>query len=273
MYQTLDMNLALDVSLGSTQDSPEKDIMPAKNVSATLLTDSGAVRVSRKQLSSLSTPLRTSTYTPVAHSVLIEHVEKRLSFHGLRIIKEEYAVQSAGAKLFGAVTVQQGRGAPTVARRDFAFAIAIRASNDKTFPIEFAAGVRVFVCSNGCFSGEAIILHRKHTARLDIQLEICGGIDRAVAQFAVVENRILMLKGEVISDVEAKATIFDAAHKGVMPWRLASGIYKNYVTPPHVEFEPRTQWSLHNSFTESFKELKPNIALESTLALGKLFDI
>jgi hypothetical protein len=240
--------------------------MPQK-ATATLCAHSGAVKISRGDLVSIPTPPRTLTFTPVPHSLLVDLIEARLDAKGLCISKSEFAVQSDGQKLFAALTLAHQT------KDDFSFAMAIRASNDKSMPIELVAGLRVFICDNMALSGDSEILCRKHTSRLDIRGEIFSGVDRAIARFFTLDQRIAALKDASLSDVEAKALILDAAVKEVMPLRLIPSVAKNYLEPPHTEFEPRTQWSLHNAFTESFKELRPNIALDATQELGTLFQI
>ena len=74
-------------------------------------------------------------------------------------------------------------------------------------------------------------------------------------------------------DAAAKAKILDAAVKGVMPLRLIPDVYGNYFEPKHEEFKERNAWSLHNAFTEAFKGLKPNVAMQSGIELGKLFNV
>jgi hypothetical protein len=232
---------------------------------ATLLNHAGAVRISRGDLISIPTPLATDTFKPVPHDQLVDLVEKRLGNHGMYIAKEEYAVQTAGQKLFGTITLRHQT------RADFSFTIGLRTSNDKTLPVQMVAGSRVFVCDNLSFSGEVTICDRKHTAGLNIQSEVYDGVDRAIMRFTALDTRIQELKAIEISDIEAKATIYDAVATGVINQNLLSVVGKHYFEPPHDEFKPRTMWSLQNAGTEAIKSLRPNIAMEATIQWGKMF--
>lgn len=237
-----------------------------KVVEATLVAHSGAVKTSRQDLRLVETPRATSTWKPIPHYKLMDVVEETLQRNHFKIAKEEYAIQSEGSKLFGVLTLDSEFG-------DYALALGIRTSNDKSFPVQMIAGARVFVCDNLAFSGSVVTLKRRHTSGLDIQMEVAGGIAGALAQFEKTQTSITLMKGVDLTgkDNFAKGKILDAAVKGVMPLRLIPSVYQNYFEPKHTEFEPRNAWSLHNAFTESFKELKPNIAMQAGVELGQLF--
>jgi hypothetical protein len=243
-----------------------------KEVTATLCAHSGAEKVTRQQLAMVPTPAATHSHTPIPHIELVERLEKVLISKKLRIESEEYAVQSdGGMKLFGTlklayeVTVNR----PTI--QGYRFALGIRTANDKSLAVQMIAGANVFVCDNMAFHGSAIVCSRKHTAHIDIQAELEGGVTKALAQFAVIRQSIDSLQIGTIDDNSAKAIILDAAIKGVMPLRLIPHVHKAYFTPLHQEFEPRTMWSLHNAFTESFKLLVPGVAMQSGIELGEMF--
>ena len=129
--------------------------------------------------------------------------------------------------------------------------------NDKSIPVEMVAG-------------EVIALKKRHTKNLDIRFEIMEGVNRAVTGYRGFQRQIEAWKQDGISDTSAKATILDAAVKQVMPLHLIPQVVTEYFEPRHDEFKPRTMWSLHNAFTESFKALKSHVALESATELGKL---
>jgi hypothetical protein len=236
-----------------------------KEVNATLSAHSGAQLVTREALRTVPTPNRTSSHVPIPHIQVVELVESYLSRYGFKIKSEEFAVQTDGLKLFGTMVLSHQT------RDDFSFAIGLRTSNDKTIPVQLVVGVSIFVCDNMAFSGDAIMLTRKHTSRIDIKWELQGAVNRAVQRFDGFDNRIQELKTLAISDAGAKSKMLDAAIQNIIPLRLLPAVHKEYFEPRHKDFEPRTAWSLHNAFTESFKLLKPNVAMEANMGLGKMF--
>ena len=230
------------------------------------LSKGAAVEVSRQGLSLIETPERTSSFYPVAHAELVDLIENRLASHGMVIQKERYAVQSNGMKLYGVMILKHQT------REDFSFSIGIKTSNDKSLAAQLIAGTNIFVCENGMFSGMPITW-RKHTGDLDIASEITDGVNRAVQCFATLDTRISILKETAISVTEAKAFVVDAAMKGVISERLIVDVVKTFIEPPHAEFADPNMWSLHNSFTEVFKTLRPNVAMDNAIELGKMFEL
>lgn len=237
------------------------------DVTATLIAHSGAEVISRKDLSLLQTPEPTRTHTPVAHAVLVDTLEKVLTVNSLKIVEEQYSVMSNGQKLFGVMKVQHTE---YKSRTDYRMAIGIRASNDKVFPVQLIAGANVFVCDNMAFNGSVIALKKRHCMTLDLQMELQGGVLKAIEGYRGFSSQIDTWKGKELNLEQAKALILDAAVKGVMPLHLIPDVLKEWETPKHEEFAPRTMWSLHNAFTEGFKKLRPNVAMESATELANL---
>ena len=247
---------------------------------ATLMAHSGAVKVQRGDLITIPTPPRTMTFMPVPHNKLVELVEDKLTSQGFGIQTSEFAVQDGkldgkalcGAKLFATFILKHQR-------TDFAFALGLRAANDKSMAIEMVAGCRVFVCDNMSLCGEADLLWRKHTNGLDrytLRMAVGMGVQKAITRFGGFETGVNRLKETPISDTEAKANIYDAVVKGVIPQAFLPKVGQAYFEPPHQEFEPRTLWSLHNSYTEILRQEyadKPHLLLETSQALGILFGL
>ena len=248
---------------------------------ATLMAHSGAVKVSRGDLIHIQTPPRTISFMPVPHDTLIELIEKNLDSRGFAIRGSEFAVQDGkldgqtlvGAKMFATFTLQHQ------IHDDFAFALGLRAANDKSMAIELVAGCKVFVCDNLALSGEADILWRKHTSGLSdliLRTAVSLGVGKAINRFASFDAGITALKERFITDTEAKANIYDAVVKGIMPQAFLPKVGKAYFEPLHPEFEPRNMWSLQNAYTEIFRTeyaTKPHLALESAQNLGAMFNL
>src|ERR1041384_5095577 len=111
--------------------------MAENKASATLVAPCGAIKVERDTLITLPTPPRTTTFMPIPHNTLVDMVENNLTAQGYGIQKAEFAVQNgkldgkplAGAKLFASFVLKHPRD-------DFAFALGLRAANDKSMAIE-----------------------------------------------------------------------------------------------------------------------------------------
>lgn len=236
-------------------------------VSARLSAHAGAMPITREALANLSTPPRTRSHYPFAHADLVTYMETRLwDGYGIEIVKGEFAVMSDGLKLFGVVTLKRGKD-------DFALALGIRTSNDRSMSLQFVAGANVFVCDNMAFSGDTMVLCRKHTGLLNPRKTVFDGIDTAIMKFASLENRIAQLKASKITDTEAKALIYDMVAKGVVNQNALPTIGKLYFEPTHQEQAKEfggSLWMLNNAVTEYAKGLKPNVALDVAQGVGAL---
>lgn len=230
----------------------------------TLVAHRGATDISRAGLATLSTPEGTDTHIPVPHSLLMDCIEETLNKSNLQIEQQEYAVMSnGGQKLFGVLKL---KGFDT---SEYRMALGVRASNDKSIPLQMIAGANVFVCDNMSFNSEVICMKRRHTKNLDLQAEVTEGVQRAIDGYRSVGSMIDTWKEIPLSDLEAKGLIVDAACKEIMPLHLVPNVVKEWLTPSHKEFEGRNTWSLHNAFTESFKALKGHIAMQAATDLSK----
>lgn len=234
----------------------------------TLVTHTGAVRVTRTELEAIVPPPVTRSWKPVAHGELIDVLEAELERRGLAVRSEAYAVQREGAMLFGVIDLMWR------STNEFAAAIGLRTANDKTMSLQIAVGFRVFVCDNLVFSGDLIALRRRHTANLDLRREIAHAMDRYQAGVVTLEERITQLKEHTIADSDAKQIIFEAFYRQMMPVRFFGPVSEAYFDPTETpELEPRTRWSLHNAFTRYVRQMPPGPAFQATAELGQLFGL
>jgi hypothetical protein len=232
----------------------------------TLVTHCGAVRVTRDGLREIPVPPSTKSWKPVAHAKLVDAIDAELDRRALVIQNEAYAIQRNGALLFGVIDLASRTN------EEFAAAIGIRTANDKSFALQLAVGVRVFVCDNLAFAGDCIALRRRHTAGLDLREEIEKAITRYERSLAVLEDGIATLKTTPISNERAKGLVFDVFHQRILPLRLLPQVSTRVLGMAAAD-PPLTLWRLHNAFTSEVKQLPPAPAFRATVQLGKLFDL
>jgi hypothetical protein len=140
------------------------------------------------------------------------------------------------------------------------------------------AGMRVFVCDNMAFSGETIILRRKHTSGLNLLDEVVEALNQYEIHYRQLKAEIGDLRSYGMEDVAAKVLIHDIFAKQIMPVRYmpeVSNVYFNeFVTsaePKYAAFNDRTAWSLLNSFTEVAKEMPLTTRMDATQEIGAIF--
>src|SRR5262249_27901117 len=140
---------------------------------------------------------------------------------------------------------------------EYGFAIGLRTGNDRSLSLQLICGLRVSVCDNMSFSGDFLALRRKHTAGLSLDV-LDPALDRIEAQFGRLDHQIEAWKNRPLFDARAKLLLYEAfVTARVAPLRLLPAAVRFYFQPVHVEFTPRTAWSLYNAVTETLKTLPP----------------
>ena len=234
---------------------------------ATLIAHVDTNMVTREQLMAIPAPIGTDTFKPIAHFELIQSMQAILEHKGISIVKEQFAIRSDGSKLFGTFDLSlegiTGTGG----------ALGFRTGNDRSMRLQMITGMRVFVCDNMAFSGDEIILNRKHTSRLDLLPELMQAMDRFLLRYAKLKDEAVGLQGISLDDNQAKALIHDAFIREIMPLRFLPAVSRAYFNPEIPDWEPRTGWSLHNCFTGVMKEMTLNKRMEATQELGAIFGL
>jgi Domain of unknown function (DUF932) len=237
------------------------------NATSTLMSHVDTNKVTREELATIVTPEATATYFPVPHLQLIETLQAQLLRRSITIVKEAFAVRADGSRLFATLDLSLN------GQSDGAASLGLRTSHDKSLSIQIVAGMKVFVCDNLVLSGDFVALQRKHTSGLDLVEEVSIAVEKYAAHYVSLTQHVAKMKLIDLSDVAAKAMMFDAFQQKIFPTRMLESVAKNYFEPPHEEFAPRTAWSLHNAFTESAKELPLNVRMRATQELGTFFGV
>jgi hypothetical protein len=223
-------------------------------------------KLTRQELALVPAPVSTPTHQVIPHAEIVDALEEQLGFRHIAIASEEYAVTRDGKNFFGVMVLDQGiEGA--------SFALGVRNSHSKQFRLSIVVGLRVFVCSNLCFSGDFNIVLAKHSKHFSLKNAISIGIDEAQRGFEPMQLQVSAWKEIQVTDDQAKLCIFKAFIEDQLdaPKYLAKEVWKNWVQPAHDEFRPRTAYSLQNSFTSAFKLLDPVPLYKATADLGRFF--
>jgi hypothetical protein len=111
----------------------------------------GAIEVDRHMLSTFEAPPPSGRWYPLKHSHVVQKVCDTLEASGYQIARERIAVVRDGHRMFGTLDLS----ATLVS--GVTLAVGIRNSTDKSFPLGFCAGNRVFVCDNLSFRSELLV--------------------------------------------------------------------------------------------------------------------
>lgn len=233
-----------------------------------LVLHSGGWEATKADLASVPVPMATESYVPVPYPRFVEEVELHVPRFGLTITSEAFALAKAGGQMFGVLTCTNGHGAD-----DFALAIGLRNSYDRSLSAELLAGTRIFVCDNLAFGGEARV-SRKHTVH--VFRDLPDLIYRMLSKVQVMQERIgfeiASMRARVLSALEADHLMVEAIRERVIPASQLPLVLSGWHEPPHTALgEEQSAWRLFNAFTEVLKSRSPRLQMENSLRLTRVF--
>ena len=118
-----------------------------------------------------------------------------------------------------------------------------------------------------------IAVLKRNTSGLDLNEALSAGFTKFVEHASTLDKQIMRLQAKMITDIEAKAAIFDIFASKIVPVHLFDNVEQAYFHPTDemVDCQPRSAWGLHNAFTRSMKGMSAPRAFSSTVQLGKAF--
>jgi hypothetical protein len=185
-------------------------------------------KLTREQLSRVSTPSATATHKPIPHIEVVEKLIEALSFRQIGVVREEYAVSADGMKMFGVMDLTSGF-------QGCRFAIGLRNSHDKSFRLYCTVGLRIFVCENLAFHGEYTPVLAKHSKNFLLEDSLAVGVDRIQRNFGPLKQQVEQWQATQLPDSSAKLLIYQAfiEEDTGFPKHLARRVHDLYFRPIH----------------------------------------
>jgi hypothetical protein len=204
----------------------------------------------------------------VSHIAVLDAVTETLRGAGYEIAKQSLALARGDARFFGVLDLR------TPLSAGVSLSVGVRSSVDKSFPLGFAAGSRVFCCDNLAFRAE-LLVRRKHT--INGMRAFGTAIGTAVTSLAsfkdAEQNRIQRMMEMELAPAAASHIILMAFRRGIISTHQIPKVCEAWENPPHEEFRPRTAWGLFNAFTEVLKDravTSPQTFVSQTIRLNGL---
>ncbi len=235
-----------------------------------LVLHKGARSVSLDELREVRPPDPVGRWHPIAHARVVDVVSTALVESGYKVEKAQYGLTPDGHRFFGTLDL----GSDLV--HGVKLAVGIRNSSDKTFPLGFCAGSRVFCCDNLAFRAE-LLVKKRHT-RFGEQrfVTAISGAVTSLKSFQETEaERIRRFAETELSPEMADALILRAYERGILGARELPKVIQCWRNPAHDEFKPRTVWSLFNAFTSGLKErttARPSEYAAQSIRLNGMLD-
>ncbi|OAI40706.1 hypothetical protein AYO40_04430 [Planctomycetaceae bacterium SCGC AG-212-D15] len=213
-------------------------------MSTSLILHRGAREVAQKELDSVRVPPATATWFPIPHAQVLSSTVNTLSQAGFQVTRQRLALSKDDAQFFATLDLQ------TALASGVTLAVGIRNSIDRSLPIGFCAGHRTFICDNLAFSSE-IVVARKHTrfGAERFNAAICKAVQTLDAYRETEGARIKKFQQIELSADAADALLLRAYEHDIISTPLLPRIIQEWRQPTFEEFQPRTLWSLMNSFT------------------------
>lgn len=233
----------------------------------TLIVHAGGWKATKADLAAAQVPEPTASYHPVPYPRFVEEVELHVPRFGLKVESEAFALAREGRQMFGVLTCTNG-----TPRDEYALAIGLRNSYDRSLSVSMCAGTRTFVCDNLAFSGE-VAMHRKHTAHVfrdlpDLIYRMLSGVSSMRER---IDQEIEAMKARSVTRSVAHHLMVESVRANVLPASRLPKVIEAWERPAHEAFRSRTAWSLFNAFTEVQKSSAPRAQMEESLRLSRLF--
>ncbi len=214
----------------------------------------GAREVTRDELTLVTCPPPTKTWAPVGHARVLDTALATLREAGYSIAKTRLGISADQARFFGTLDVATELTPDGIVT----LAVGIRNSIDKTFPMGFCAGSRVFVCDNLAFRSD-LMVRRKHSPNgvAHFSADIATAVVNLTSFKEAETARIAAMTVADMSNEHADSLILQAAvDRGIIPLRLIPRVVREWREPRHELFQARTAWSLFNAFTSTLATLQ-----------------
>jgi hypothetical protein len=240
------------------------------DVTSVLVLHRGGQEVTPGQLDEFRAPEPEGRWYPVPHGKVYRRVKDTLGAAGYEVVKEKLAVARVGHRFFGVMDLK------TPVADGVCLSVGVRNSTDKSFPLGFCAGNRVFCCDNLAFRAE-LLIRRKHTVNGErrFDLAIAQAVSGLTSFREEESRRVEVLRQTRLSDTLAESLILRAWDKGVIGAQQIGRVWDQWRSPSFEEFRERTAWGLFNAFTTVLTErsvTQPQSFVAQTMQLHRLLE-
>jgi hypothetical protein len=213
-------------------------------------------------------PLQTKSYKPVSHEQLIDLTLESIHQSGFELESELYTCARNG-------NVANGRFAiKNVADKEMQLQIGWQNSYDKSLSLKFAIGTKIFICKNGCVSGDYGAFKKKHqgTIQTFAPSAIVDYIKRAGDAFIrMQEERDIMKTIEIDRKIQAELIGRMMIEKQFIESTQMNIIKRELDKPTHDYGAPNSLWELYQFTTFSLKEVHPSLWMNNHIDAHSFF--
>lgn len=213
-------------------------------------------------------PKETKTYKPVSHGQLIDLTLESIHQAGFTLDTERYSSAKDGNVANGRFTISN------VADKEMQLQIGWQNSYDKSLTLKFAIGTRIFICQNGCVSGDYGAFKKKHQG--DVQeftpAKIVEYIKQAGDAFLKIQKERELLKSiEVDKRLTAELVGRMILEKEFIQSTQLNIIERELKHPTFDYGAPGSLWELYQFTTYAMKEVHPSLWMNNHIEAHDFF--
>jgi len=215
-----------------------------------LIDTPGARAATFDEVCAVSLPEQTRSYRPVPNKHLIELTRHYVTqVLGLAILTEQYALSRKDQQLFALFTIDTGNPHET-------YAICFRSSYDKSLSVIYAGGVKVFICTNLCMSGDSLNYFRKHTSNImaDLPKLVLGALRYSRQSFETTKKDLDIMRTIPVTKDRGYEIIGRAVGHKVLTPTQANVAYGDWTRPRYEDFGYGNLYCLYQCFNQGLKK-------------------
>lgn len=225
-------------------------------------------KTARGMLLAAPVPQQTRTYKPVSHAQLMDLTLESIHQAGFTLDQERYTSARDGKVANGKFTIKN------VADSEMQLQIGWQNSYDKSLSLKFAIGTRIFICENGCVSGDYGAFKHKHVGEIQTftPQAITDYILDAGEAFTRMQSERESMK-QIVLDRRAQAELIG---RMIIDEQFIESTQLNIIKrelekPTHNYGAENSLWELYQFTTFSMKEVHPSLWMNNHIDAHAFF--
>jgi hypothetical protein len=213
-------------------------------------------------------PQQTRTYKPISHQQLMDLTLESIYQAGFELDQETYSGARDGQIGNGKYTIKN------IADSEMQLQIGWQNSYDKSLSLKFAIGTRIFICQNGCVSGDFGAFRKKHVGSVQefTPSAITEYIKRSGDVFTKMQKDRENMKQIEVSKRTSAELIGRMYLEEEIIQSTQLNIIKREMDNPSFDYGATgSMWELYNHTTLAMKELHPSLWMNSHMKAHSFF--
>ena len=222
----------------------------------------------KELLTNTPVPQQTRTYKPVSHEQLIDLTLESIYQAGFELDKELYTASANGQIANGRFTISN------VTDRDMQLQIGWQNSYNRQLTLKFAIGARIFICQNGCVSGDYGAFKKKHVGEVQTftPAAITDYIKAAGDAFERMQKERDIMKTIELSETRRAQLIGEMVIEKEMITPTQMNIISREIKKPTHDYDcENSLWELYQYTTFAMKEEHPALWMDKHISAHEFF--